>query len=137
MQHQKTAAFLMFVGAQSGKAEQAIRFYISLFKNSELKKITYFKSGEPGNEGTVKHALFSLDGQEYMANDGGAAHQFSFTPAISIYVACQSGEEIAMLYEQLSADGKILMPLGDYGFSKKFGWTEDRYGVSWQLNLEA
>ena len=126
----------MFSGKQSGRAEEAIRFYISLFRNSELKQITRFKAGESaGEEGTVKHALFSLDGQEYMAIDGGTQHQFSFTPAISIYVTCEGEEETATLYEQLSTGGKVLMPLGAYGFSKRFGWVEDQFGVSWQLNF--
>jgi predicted 3-demethylubiquinone-9 3-methyltransferase (glyoxalase superfamily) len=62
-------------------------------------------------------------------------HQFSFTPSFSIFVTCDTEEELDNLYEKLLIDGQALMPLGDYGFSKKFGWLNDRFGVSWQLNL--
>lgn len=133
---QKTTTFLMFVGEQYGKAEEAINFYISLFKESGILHIDYYKANEPGGkEGTVKHATFTLAGQTYMAIDSGAAHQFNFTPAISIYVNCESEEELETLYKSLSEGGSLLMPLGDYGFSKKFGWVADKYGVNWQLNL--
>ena len=64
-----------------------------------------------------------------------AKHEFGFTPAMSIFVDCQSGDEQQTLFDELSRDGKVLMPLDDYGFSKRFAWTEDRFGVSWQLNL--
>ncbi|WP_266204391.1 VOC family protein [Pontibacter kalidii] len=134
---QKTTTYLLFVGEQSGKAEEAINLYTSLFTESEVKHVEYFKAGEPaGEEGTVKQAIFTLAGQEYRAMDGGAGHQFSFTPAVSIFVTCESEEEIDMLYQRLLEGGSALMPLGDYGFSRKFGWLNDRYGVSWQLNLE-
>lgn len=135
---QKTTTFLMFVGDQCGKAEEAIGFYTSLFKNSEVRNIEYFKQGEPGGiEGAVKHALFTIESQEYMAMDSSFKHEFSFTPSISIFVNCKSDEEINTLFERLSEGGGALMPLGDYGFSKKFGWLADKYGVSWQLNLQS
>jgi predicted 3-demethylubiquinone-9 3-methyltransferase (glyoxalase superfamily) len=133
---QKTTTFLMFVGDQCGKAEEAIQLYTSLFKNAEVRSIQYFKAGEPGGkEGLVKHAAFTLAGQEYMANDSAAPHQFTFTPSISIYVRCESEEEINTLFQTLSEGGKVMMALDDYGFSKKFGWLADKFGVSWQLNL--
>lgn len=135
---QKTTTFLMFVGDQCGKAEEAINFYTSLFKDSEVKNIEYFKAGEPGGkEGYVKLATFTLAGQEYIANDGPGDHKFSFTPAVSIFVQCESEEEINTLFQKLSEGGSALMPLGDYGFSKKFGWLADKYGLSWQLTLKA
>ncbi len=62
-------------------------------------------------------------------------HEFGFTPAISIFVDCESPEELERLYTMLSDGGEVLMPLDNYGFSTKFGWLNDRYGVSWQLNL--
>lgn len=134
---QKTTTYLLFVGEQNGKAEEAISLYTSLFRNSEVKHMEYFKAGEPGGEeGTVKQAIFTLDGQEYRAMDGGAGHQFSFTPAVSVFVNCESEEEIDRLWQKLLEGGSALMPLGDYGFSKKFGWLNDKYGMSWQLNLE-
>jgi len=133
---QKTTTFLMFVGEQCGKAEEAIRFYTSLFKNSQVKSIEHFSTENPhGKEGTVKHALFTIDGLEYMAIDSPLEHNFSFTPSISIYVKCENENEIKTLFDQLSASGQVFMPLNKYPFSEKFGWLADKYGVSWQLNL--
>ena len=134
---QKTSTFLMFVGEQCGKAEEAMKFYTSLFKNSEIKHIEHWKKDEPGGkEGLVKHAAFTLDGLEYMASENTIEHQFGFTPSISIYVNCEDENEFTSLFQKLSEDGNIMMPPDNYGFSKKFGWTSDKYGVSWQLNLE-
>jgi predicted 3-demethylubiquinone-9 3-methyltransferase (glyoxalase superfamily) len=135
---QKTTTFLMFVGDQCGKAEEAINHYVSLFPGSEVTYIEKWKAGDPGGqEGLVKRACFSLAGQEYMASENLMDHRFSFTPAISIYVNCETETEINSLFTKLSEGGQVMMPLDDYGFSKKFGWTADRYGVSWQLNLAA
>jgi len=135
---QKTTTFLMFTGDQCGKAKEAIYFYTWLFKNSEVRHIKYFKAGEPGGkEGDVKHATFTLAEQEYMAIDSAMGHNFSFTPSLSIYVKCNDDDEIEMLFNKLSESGSVMMPLGSYGFSKKFGWLADKYGLSWQLNLEA
>jgi predicted 3-demethylubiquinone-9 3-methyltransferase (glyoxalase superfamily) len=133
---QKATTFLMFVGEQCGKAEEALRLYTSLFRNSEIRTIEHFKPGEPGGEaGLVKLATFTIDGQEFMANDSPFAHAFTFTPAISIFVTCESDEELTSLFATLSKDGTVMMELADHGFSKRFGWVADKYGVSWQLNL--
>jgi len=70
-----------------------------------------------------------------MAIDSPLEHKFSFTPAISIYVKCESENEIKILFDKLSIDGQIFMPLNKYPFSEQFGWLTDKYGVSWQLNL--
>lgn len=128
---QKLTTFLMF----EGKAEEAINFYISLFKNSKINSISRYGAQGPGPEGSVIHAVFSLNSQEFMAIDSHVKHAFTFTPAMSIYVQCENNEELEFLYGKLSEGGKALMPLGDYGFSKRFGWVNDRFGVSWQLNL--
>ena len=134
---QKTTTFLMFVGDNCGKAEEAIKFYVSLFRNSGIKKIDYFKAGEQGGkEGAVKHAIFTIGGQEYMAIDSPMGHDFTFTPSVSIYVNCDSEEEINNLYRTLLDDGNAMMPIDNYGFSKKFAWIADKYGLSWQLNLK-
>ncbi len=132
---QKTTTFLMFVGKQYGKAEEAINFYTSLFKNSKIINIARSGPGQGEPAGTVQHAVFSLDGQEYMAMESNGDHHFTFTPAMSIFVKCETEEEIGRLYEKLSEGGAVLMELDKYPFSKKFGWVQDRYGVSWQLNL--
>lgn len=127
----------MFTGEQAGRAEEAIKFYISLFKNSEIKHIDYWKRGEPGGkEGLIKHAIFTLDGIDYMASENTIEHNFTFTPSMSIYVNCEDENELNSLFQKLSEGGGIMMPLDNYGFSKKFGWVADKYGVSWQLNLK-
>jgi len=128
----KVLPFLMF---QDGKAEEAMNFYTSLIKDSQITVINRYGANEPGDEGTVKQAVFSLKGQEFMCIDSNIKHQFAFTPSFSIYVTCDTDEELSNLYEKLNEGGQALMPLGDYGFSKKFGWLNDRFGVSWQLNL--
>lgn len=128
----KVTPFLMF---QEGKAEEAMNFYISLVENSEIKSIVRYGANEAGEEGTVMQAIFSIKGQEFMCIDSNVKHQFSFTPSFSIYVTCDTEEEINNLYQKLVDGGHALMPLGDYGFSKKFGWVNDRFGVSWQFNL--
>lgn len=129
--------FLMFAREHHGKAKDAIAFYVSLFPNSGVKSIEYYGAGDSQPEGTVKVATFTLNGQDYMAIDSAAPHKFTFTPAISLFVECESESEIERLYRALSESGQALMPLGDYGFSAKFGWVNDRFGVSWQLNLAA
>lgn len=117
---QKTTTFLMFAGNHFGKAEEAIKFYTSVFPDSEIKNITYFKVGEPGGKaGAVKHATFTINKQEYLAIDS-HGHNFNFTPSISIYVNCESEDEINRLYTKLLEGGKAMMPIGSYGFSKKF-----------------
>jgi len=130
---QKTTTFLMF---QNNNAEEAINFYISLFENSEITSIAKYGTEGPGREGSVVRADFTLAGQNYIATDSPIKHEFDFTPAVSIFVNCGSAEEIERLWKDLSNDGRELMPLDNYGFSQKFGWTDDRFGVSWQLNLE-
>ena len=130
---QKITTFLMF----EGTGEEAMTFYTSLFDDAEVISITRYGADEPGEEGTVQHATFSLAGQQFMCIDSAIRHDFSFTPAISLYVQCQNEAEIDRLYAALAEQGSELMPLGSYGFSAKFGWVNDRFGVSWQLNLPA
>lgn len=126
----KVTTFLMF----AGQAEEAMNFYVSLFENSQVIRVTRYGPGEMGKEGSVVHALFSLNGQELMCIDSPAEHGFTFTPAISLYVSCPEEAKITRYFESLSAGGQVLMPLGEYPFSKKFGWIQDRFGVSWQLS---
>lgn len=128
----KVTPFLMF---EDGKAEEAMKYYISLIEDSEITSIVRYGANESGDEGTVMQATFTLKGQEFMCIDSNVKHAFTFTPAFSIFVTCDTEEELNTLYQKLSEEGQELMPLGEYGFSKKFGWINDRYGVSWQINL--
>lgn len=128
---QKITTFFMF----DGKAEEAMNFYTSLFENSKILSITRYGQSEAGAEGTVMHATFSLGGQEFMCIDSNVKHEFTFTPAISLYVNCETDEKIDQLFTKLSQGGQVLMPLDRYPFSEKFAWVSDRYGISWQLNL--
>lgn len=127
------STFLMF---QNGVAEQAMRFYVSLFNNSEITEIERYGANEPGPEGSVKKAKFKIVGHDLMCTDSPVKHDFTFTPSISIFVECNDETELNDAFAELSADGQIFMPLDNYGFSKKFGWVGDRFGVSWQLNLQ-
>lgn len=81
------------------------------------------------------HATFELNGQLFMCSDSPPIHNWDFSPAISNYVECENEEEINQLWSKLSENGQVTMPLNNYGFSKKFGWVIDRFGVSWQLNV--
>lgn len=116
-----------------GTAEEAMTFYIGLLPGSEAREVVRYEEGE--SKGKVKWAYFTLGGTEFICIDSPVKHAFGFTPATSIFVDCESTEEIDRLYSALAEGGQVFMPLGDYGFSKRFGWISDRFGVSWQLNL--
>jgi predicted 3-demethylubiquinone-9 3-methyltransferase (glyoxalase superfamily) len=118
-----------------GNAEQAIMFYASLFEAADIVRLERYGPGEPGEEGIVKQAEFTLAGRRYLCIDSPVKHDFTFTPSISLFVECESAEELERLYEKLSEQGQTLMPPDDYGFSTRFTWLNDRFGVSWQLNL--
>ena len=128
---QRIAPFLMF----EGKAEEAMLFYLSLFPDSEIKSISRYGENEAGPEGSVQHALFSLNGQLLMCIDSFVKHGFTFTPAMSLQVTCSGESAIDALFAKLSEGGQTLIPLDAYPFSKRYAWVNDRYGVSWQLML--
>jgi len=104
-----------------GKAEEAMNFYTSIFKNSKIGRITRYGDAGPGPKGAVMSATFQLDGQEFMALNGGP--QFKFTEAISFFVNCETQEEVDELWEKLSAGGQ----------KSRCGWLKDKYGLSWQI----
>ncbi len=125
-------SFLMF---QGGDAEKAMNLYVSLFDDGEILDVMRWQKGEQGVEGSIKLARFRAAGQCVLASDSPIRHTFDFTPSWSFFVDCASGEEQERLFAELSAGGETLMPLDDYGFSKRFAWISDRFRVSWQLNL--
>lgn len=126
---QKITTFLMF----DGNAEQAIDLYTSVFKNSQVLDISRYGEEGPGALGSVQKALFSLNGQEFMAIDSPVKHEFKFTPSVSLFVESDTEEQVEELFHKLSDGGQVLMPLNQYPFSDKFGWLTDRFGVSWQI----
>ena len=123
--------FLMF----QGTAETAMQFYISLFKDAAITQIERYGPNAPGPEGSVRLAEFRLGAQRFLCIDSPAEHAFGFTPSLSIFVDCEDEAELQRVFGALSTEGETLMPLDNYGFSTKFGWVNDRFGVSWQLNL--
>lgn len=120
---QKFSPLLMFTGDQAGKAEEAIRFYTSIFRNSSISRIMKYRKGDPDVEGKVKHAQFRLDGQVMMAMDSSLPHNFGFNEGISLVVECGHQTEIDYFWDRLTAGGE----------EGQCGWLKDRYGVSWQI----
>ena len=114
---QKINPFLWF----DGKAEEAMNFYVSIFKNSKVVSVSRYGDAGPGPKGSVMVAAFQLEGQDFFALNGGP--QFSFTPAISFFVNCETQQEVDALWEKLSAGGR----------TDRCGWLSDKYGVSWQI----
>ncbi|HXA37441.1 MAG TPA: VOC family protein [Phenylobacterium sp.] len=129
----KITPFLMF----EGQAEVALDFYVGLIPGAEVKRLERYGRGEPGAEGKVRIAFFSLAGQEFICIDSPVHHEFGFTPSISLFVDCADEAEIERLFAALAEGGVVRMPLDNYGFSLRFGWVDDRFGVSWQVNLPA
>lgn len=114
---QKITTFLWF----NDKAEEAAKFYVSLFKNSKIDTVGRYGDAGPGPRGSVMTVNFTLDGQQFIALNGGPV--FSFTPAISLFVNCETQEEVDRLWDKLLEGGK----------PDRCGWLKDRYGLSWQI----
>lgn len=126
------ATVLMFEGA----AQEAMEFYVSLFSGSKITEVRKYGSGQQGKEGTIKRASFTLGQHELICFDSPVKHNFGFTPSMSLWVECENEAELNGAFAKLSEGGEVLMPIDNYGFSTKFGWLDDRFGVSWQLNLK-
>lgn len=116
--------FLMF----QGQANEAIQQYKEWFTDMAVESLTYMENSQQ-----VAMAVLNLKGLKIRVNDSVVKHAFTFTPATSIFIECDTLEEISNLSEQVSVGGKALMPLNNYGFSEQFAWIEDRFGVSWQF----
>ena len=114
---QKITPFLWF----DGNAEEAANFYISIFKNSKMGKISRYGDAGPGPKGSAMSVTFQIEGQEFFALNGGP--QFKFTPAISFFVNCETQQEVDDLWEKLSAGGR----------TDRCGWLQDKFGLSWQI----
>jgi len=120
---------------QDGNAQEAIALYASVFPGARIEQVERYGPGEPGPEGSVKVAHLDLNGHRMMFSDSYLKHEFTFTPSISLFVDFGSAEELDSAFAKLAEGGKVFMPLDNYGFSPRFGWCSDRFGVSWQLNL--
>ena len=114
---QAITPFLWF----NGNAEEAMNFYISIFKNSKVVRVSRYGDAGPGSKGSVMSASFQLDGQDFYALNGGP--QFTFTPAISFFVNCETQAEVDELWDKLSEGGK----------KERCGWLKDKFGLSWQV----
>ncbi len=114
---QKITPFLWF----NDNAEEAVNFYTSIFKDSKVISLSRYGDAGPGPKGTVMTATFQLEGQQFMALNGGP--HFQFTPAISLFVSCETQEEIDELWKKLSKGGE----------EQRCGWLQDKFGLSWQI----
>ncbi len=125
-----------FLTFQENNAEKAMNFYVELFDNSKILNIQRYGKGGPSKEGTIMKAVFELNGKQFICSDSFIKHDWNFTPAISNWVECKSESELERLFSKLSENGMVMMPLDNYGFSQKFAWVADQFGISWQLNLQ-
>ncbi len=125
-----------FLTFQENNAEEAMNFYVGLFDNSRIVDIQRYGKGGPAKEGTIMVARFELDGSKFACSDSYITHDWTFTPGVSILIDCTTEDEIEKLFAKLAVNGNVLMPLNNYGFSSKFAFVEDQFGISWQLNLE-
>ena len=114
---QKITPFLWF----DSQAEEAMNFYISIFKDSKVINVTRYGEAGPGPKGSVMSATFELNGQEFYALNGGPV--FSFTPAVSFFIHCETQQEVDHFWDKLSEGGR----------TDRCGWLQDKYGLSWQV----
>jgi predicted 3-demethylubiquinone-9 3-methyltransferase (glyoxalase superfamily) len=128
----RITTLLMF----SGQAEAALHCYVSLIPSSSIEYLERYGPEEPGPAGSVKRASVLLAGSRYMFIDSSVRHDFGFTPATSLFVDFDSKEQLESVMSALEVGGKTFMPAENYGFSRLFCWLQDKWGVSWQLNLQ-
>ena len=118
-----------------GDATEALDTYAAIFSDFTVETVEKYGDNEQGKPDTIKHALVSFAGHRLIVIDSPPVHEFEFTPSMSLFVDFESEDALASAFAQLSEGGKIMMRLDDHGFSQRFGWLSDKYGVSWQLNL--
>lgn len=127
----RVTPFLMF----QGQAEEAMQLYVSLFPDGRILEVVRRPPAGGQAVGTVIRAKFAIGGQTILCHDSDVQHAFTFTPSSSLFVDFDSENELVRVLDALRAGGVLLMELDNYGFSRKFAWLNDRFGVSWQLNL--
>ncbi|MDW5500795.1 VOC family protein [Pseudomonas lundensis] len=121
------STFVMF----QGDAQQAIDLYSELFPDFRVQQLQHYDD-EPRR---VRHATIDFDRHNLVFTDSPVSHDFSFTPAVSLHVNFATDAELERVFARLAEGGEVLMPIDDYGFSARFGWLNDRFGLSWQLNV--
>lgn len=126
---QKISPFLWF----DHQAEEAVALYTSIFQDASTGSVVRYAEGSPGPVGSVMTVGFKLCGQDFVALNGGPV--FTFTPAISFFVSCETMEQLDALWSKLVDGGSVLMEKMKYPFSEQYGWLNDKFGVSWQLML--
>jgi predicted 3-demethylubiquinone-9 3-methyltransferase (glyoxalase superfamily)/uncharacterized protein YndB with AHSA1/START domain len=119
----------------TGDAEEAMRFYVSVFFPARIERLDRHGPGDPGAEGSVKLATLRLGDRVVHCIDSPAVHSFTFTPAVSLAVRGSDTDQVDTMFSRLSEGGEVLMPLDAYPFSERFAWVTDRFGVSWQLSV--
>lgn len=127
----QVSTHLMF----QGKASDALAFYASVFSDFQTIQREDYGVDDAGPEGTVKLAIISFHGAILQVIDSPIKHDFDFTPSMSLLVDCEDEAELEKYFVALSEGGEVMMPLNNYGFSQRFGWCRDRFGMSWQVNL--
>ncbi|MBI3311344.1 VOC family protein [Serratia quinivorans] len=130
MSHVST--FVMF----QGDAQPAIDLYSELFTGFRVQQLVHFDESDGGPR-RVKHATIDFERHNLVFIDSPVSHDFSFTPAVSLHVNLATEAELERIFARLAEGGEVLMPIDDYGFSARFGWLNDRFGLSWQLNVPA
>lgn len=123
--------FLMF----EGRAEEAMEYYMDIFEDAEIRYVQKYDADSPEMQGKIMQGVIRIHDQMIMLMDSNVPHEFSFTPSMSFFIECHSLPEIENHYRKLKKKGAILMPLDEYGFSDRFAWVQDQFGVSWQLNF--
>lgn len=129
-EHQHLTPHLMF---QDGRAEEALNFYVDLF-GGEVTMLQRYDTDTPEMDGKLQLATLRIAGLQLNIMDSPVPHEFDFTPSMSLALRCESEEELDRIYQALLEGGQAMMPKNDYGFAP-FAWLNDRYGVSWQLNV--
>ena len=126
------APFLMF---QGGKGQAALDFYVETVPGSHIESVQRFGAEGPGPVGTILRAHAVIAGQKVMVHDSFITHGFDFTPSWSFFLDVEEEAEFDRLFAALSSEGAVLMPPDNYGWSRRFGWCSDRFGIAWQVNL--
>ena len=128
---QKITPFLWF----NDNAEQAVKFYTSIFKKSKVLKVARYGDAGPGPKGSVMTIEFQIEGQEFIALNGGP--HFKLNEAVSFVVNCKTQAEVDRYWKKLSAGGKVTMPLEKAPWGDKFGMVTDKFGMNWMVNISA